>query len=292
MSLKKALVPKSVYRRQLAARLKELREDAELTLAEVSARVEVNQGSLSRVESGDRGTTPVLVKALLDCYGVIEETTREDVLDLVRADQAQKRPWWRKYAAVVNTTQYGGYLALEASATSLRTYQPLLVPGLLQTEDYAREVIAEMRDDLSPRQIQALVDVRMQRQGILDGAHPPKLWAVIDEAALRRSIGSPAIMHRQVTELLRACDHPRVTVQLMPFTLGAHAGLYGSFMLMDFPPPTPEVVWCENLTNSVYLEDPGDVDRYIEVFDHIRARALGPPETRRQFKKIIEELTP
>lgn len=290
MAWKKTVSPKSVYRRQLAARLKELREDAEMTLAEVSARVEVNQGSLSRIENGDRGTTPVLVKALLDCYEVNDKAIREDVLDLVRADQAHKRPWWRKYAAVVNTTQYGGYLTLESSATSLRAYQPLLIPGLLQTEGYAREVISEMRVDLSPRQVQALVDVRMQRQAMLHGDNPPKFWAVIDEAAIRRNVGSSAVMREQVQSLLEVCEHPHITVQLLPFEVGAHAGLYGSFILMDFPEPTPEVVWVENLTNSVYFEDPVDVDRYTEVFDHLRARALGPPESGRRFRKIIGEL--
>ncbi|ADI06500.1 Helix-turn-helix protein [Streptomyces bingchenggensis BCW-1] len=281
---------KSVYRRQLAARLRELREDTELTLAEVARQVEVSQGSLSRIETGDRGTTPLLVKALLDCYEVTDTTLREDLLDLVRADQAQKRPWWKKYAAVVNTTQYGGYLTLESSATSLRTYQPLLVPGLLQTEAYAREIITEMRPDLSARQVQALVDVRMRRQAMLDTENAPTLWAVIDEAAIRRRIRSTEVARQQLERLVHASEHPRITIQFLPFAAGAHAGLYGSFMLMDFPAPTPEVVWVENLTNSVCFEDPGDVDRYIEVFDHLRSRALMPSETCRRFRTIAREL--
>ncbi|MGY0057976.1 helix-turn-helix domain-containing protein [Streptomyces sp. LZ34] len=290
MAWKKSTASKSVYRRQLAARLRELREDAELTLAEVARQVEVSQGSLSRIETGDRGTTPLLAKALLDCYEVTDTTLREDLLDLVRADQAQKRPWWKKYATVVNTTQYGGYLTLESSATSLRTYQPLLVPGLLQTEAYAREIITEMRPDLSARQVQALVDVRMRRQEMLDTENAPTLWAVIDEAAIRRHIRSAEVARQQLERLVHASEHPRITIQFLPFTAGAHAGLYGSFMLMDFPAPTPEVVWVENLTNSVCFEDPGDVDRYIEVFDHLRSRALEPPETCRRFRTIAREL--
>ncbi|MFI1338242.1 helix-turn-helix domain-containing protein [Streptomyces sp. NPDC020845] len=290
MAWKKSTVSKSVYRRQLAARLRELREDAELTLADVARQVEVSQGSLSRIETGDRGTTPLLVKALLDCYEVTDTALREDLLDLVRADQAQKRPWWKKYATVVNTTQYGGYLTLESSATSLRTYQPLLVPGLLQTEAYAREIITEMRPDLSARQVQALVDVRMRRQEMLDTDNAPTLWAVIDEAAIRRHIRSTETARQQLEKLVHASEHPRITIQFLPFTAGAHAGLYGSFMLMDFPAPTPEVVWVENLTNSVCFEDPGDVDRYIEVFDHLRSRGLEPSETCRRFRTIAREL--
>jgi transcriptional regulator with XRE-family HTH domain len=290
MTWKKSVMPKSVYRRQLAARLRELREDSELTLAEVSGRVEVSAGSLSRIETGDRGTTPVLVKALLDCYGVNDQAVREDILDLVRADQAQKRPWWRKYATVVNTTQYGGYLALESGAVSLRSYEPLLIPGLLQTEDYARAIITEMRSDLTARQVDALVKVRLRRQELLSGEAPPKLWVVIDEAAIRRHVGSAKVMQQQIEHLLAACEHPHITMQFLAFELGAHAGLYGSFVLMDFPNPTPEVVWMENLTNSVCFEDSKDVDRYADVFDHLRARALGPSETRRRFRELIKEL--
>lgn len=290
MAWKRNPAPQSVYRRQLSSRLKELRDQANLTLTEVAKTVEVNQGSLSRIETGERGTTPVLVKALLDAYGVTDAETREDILDLVRADQAQSKPWWRKYSAVINTTQYGGYLALEASANTFRNYEPQLVPGLLQTSDYAREVITAMRVDLDAKQIEALVTVRMGRQAILQGEGAPKLWAVIDEAALRRIAGSPAVLKGQLEHLLALAKRPNITVQLLKFAAGFHPGLYGSFMLMGFPEPNPDVVWVENLTNSVYFEDSADVDRYTEVFDHLRARALGPPETRARLGTMIKEL--
>lgn len=290
MAWKRNPAPQSVYRRQLSSRLKELRDQANLTLTEVAKTVEVNQGSLSRIETGERGTTPVLVKALLDAYGVTDAETREDILDLVRADQAQSKPWWRKYSAVINTTQYGGYLALEASANTFRNYEPQLVPGLLQTSDYAREVITAMRVDLDAKQIEALVTVRMGRQAILQGEGAPKLWAVIDEAALRRIAGSPAVLKGQLEHLLALAKRPNITVQLLKFAAGFHPGLYGSFMLMGFPEPNPDVVWVENLTNSVYFENSADVDRYTEVFDHLRARALGPPETRSRLGTMIKEL--
>ncbi|MFD8477934.1 helix-turn-helix transcriptional regulator [Kitasatospora sp. NPDC059673] len=283
--------PKSVYRRQLASRLKELRDDRELTLTQVAEVVEVNQSSLSRIENGDRGTTPVLVKALLDCYQVIDPGEREDILDLVRADQAQRQQWWKKYSAVINTTQYGGYLALESSATSLRSYEPQLMPGLLQTADYARRVITEMRVDLTAKQIDALVTVRMERQEKLLGrADAPKLWAVIDEAAIRRIGSNRTVLKGQLEHLLDVSPRPGIALQLLPFVAGFHPGLYGSFMLMGFPDSNPDVVWVENLTNSVYFEGSEDVERYTEVFDHLRARALGPPETRSQITKILKEL--
>ncbi|MFF0292525.1 helix-turn-helix transcriptional regulator [Kitasatospora sp. NPDC004614] len=283
--------PKSVYRRQLASRLKELRDARELTLTQVAEVVEVNQSSLSRIENGDRGTTPLLVKALLDCYQVIDPVEREDILDLVRADQAQRQQWWKKYSAVINTTQYGGYLALESSATSLRSYEPQLMPGLLQTADYARRVITEMRVDLTAKQIDALVTVRMERQDKLLGREDaPKLWAVIDEAAIRRIGSNRTVLKGQLEHLLEVSPRPGITLQLLPFSAGFHPGLYGSFMLMGFPDSNPDVVWVENLTNSVYFEGSEDVERYTEVFDHLRARALGPPETRSQINKILKEL--
>ncbi|MFG2692841.1 helix-turn-helix domain-containing protein [Kitasatospora sp. NPDC051984] len=283
--------PKSVYRRQLASRLKELRDVRELTLTQVAEVVEVNQSSLSRIENGDRGTTPLLVKALLDCYQVIDPVEREDILDLVRADQAQRQQWWKKYSAVINTTQYGGYLALESSATSLRSYEPQLMPGLLQTADYARRVITEMRVDLTAKQVDALVTVRMERQEkVLGREDAPKLWAVIDEAAIRRIASNRSVMKGQLEHLLEVSPRPGLTLQLLPFSAGFHPGLYGSFVLMGFPETNSDVVWVENGPNSVYFEGSEDVERYTEVFDHLRARALGPPETRSQISKIIKEL--
>ncbi|WP_406354254.1 helix-turn-helix domain-containing protein [Streptomyces sp. NBC_00658] len=291
MALKRSLVPQSVYRRQLAARLKELRDAAGLTLAEVAERIEVNQSSLSRIETGDRGTSPVLVRALLDCYGVEDPAQRADVLDLVRADKEQQKPWWRKYSTVLTATRYDGYLALEAGATALANYQPMLVPGLLQTEDYARAVISQMRMELSSPQVEALVKVRMERQNSrLDGERPAKLWAILDEAVLRRTVGSADVMREQLRKLAEASEQPNITVQLLPFALGAHPGLYGPFVILTFPDPTPNLVWLENPKNSVYLEAADDVDNYMEIFDQLRACALGPSETRTRIARISKEL--
>ncbi|MFC9426847.1 helix-turn-helix domain-containing protein [Streptomyces sp. NPDC056987] len=285
------MTPQSVYRRQLAQRLGELRDEAGLTLTEVAARIEVHQGTLSRLENGDRGTTPVMVNAMLDCYGVQDPAIREDILDLVRADRAQSRPWWRKYSTVLSPTRYDGYLALEASAVSMRSYQPLLVPGLLQTDAYAEAVITGMRLDLTPRQVKPLVDVRMKRQTErLGGDNPMKFWAIIDEVALSRPIGSPAIMRDQLKKLVDLLELPHVTVQLLPLACGAHPGFYGPFVLMSFPEPNPDLVWLELRKNSVYLEESGDVDGYADVFDHLRALALSPPDTRTRIEQIIKEL--
>ncbi|WP_425245391.1 helix-turn-helix domain-containing protein [Streptomyces sp. NEAU-NA10] len=291
MALKRSLVPQSVYRRQLAARLKELRDAAGLTLTEVADQLEVNQSSLSRIENGERGTTPVLVRALLDLYGVEDTAQRDDVLDLVRADKEQQKPWWRKYSTVLTATRYDGYLALEAGATYLANYQPMLVPGLLQTEDYARAVITQMRMDLTPPQVESLVKVRMERQNNrLAGDQPAKLWAILDESVLRRTVGSVEVMREQMRRLVEASEQPNITVQLLPFSLGAHPGLYGPFVILTFPDPTPNLVWLENPKNSVYLESAEDLDNYTEIFDQLRACALSPSETRTRITEISKEL--
>ncbi|MDQ0778372.1 transcriptional regulator with XRE-family HTH domain [Streptomyces aurantiacus] len=291
MALKRSLVPQSVYRRQLAARLRELRDAAGLTLTEVAEQIEINQGSLSRIETGERGTTPVLVRALLDCYGVEDPAQRADVLDLVRADKEQQKPWWRKYSTVLTATRYDGYLALEAGAVSMANYQPMLVPGLLQTEDYARAVISQMRMELTPPQVESLVKVRMERQNSrLGSEQPAKLWAILDEAVLRRTIGSAEVMRDQLRKLTEASEQPNITVQLLPFELGAHPGLYGPFVILTFSDPTPKLVWLENPKNSVYLEAADDVDNYTEIFDQLRACALGPSETRIRIARISKEL--
>ncbi|MFF1743760.1 DUF5753 domain-containing protein [Streptomyces mirabilis] len=168
--------------------------------------------------NGDRGTSPVLVKALLDCYGVTDPAVREDVLDLVRADQAQRQKWW---------------------------------------------VITAMRVDLDAKQVEDLVDVRMNRQALLVRDDAPKLWAVIDEAAFRRIESRPNVLKEQLGHLLDAEPRTNITLQLLPFAVGFHPGLYRSFMLMGFPEPSPDLVWVENLTNSVYFEGSDDVGRYV-----------------------------
>ncbi|GAA2575266.1 MULTISPECIES: helix-turn-helix domain-containing protein [Streptomyces] len=293
MALKRKLAPQSVYRRQLAARLRELREASGLTLTEVSEQIEVNQGSLSRIETGERGTTPVLVRALLDCYAVTDSELRDDILDLVRADKEQQKPWWRKYSAVLTPTRYDGYLALEAGAIALANYQPLLVPGLLQTEDYARAVIAQMRPDLGADQVDALVKVRMERQeSRLSGEHPAELRAVLDEAVLHRVIGSPTVMRQQFARLVQVGEQPNVTIQILPFTLGAHPGLYGPFVILAFPQPTAPLVWLENPNNSVYLGSQSDIQNYTDTFDQLRASAFSPAETLDRLIRSSEELEP
>lgn len=295
----RAKVIHSIYRRQLAMVLKQLRTQADLSLAQVATALEINIGSLSRLENAERGTSPVLVKALLDHYGVTDPEERERLLNLVRADRAQRAPWWKELSAVLSPTQYDGFLVFESSAVALRSYQPSLVPGLLQTEDYARAVIRAIRVDLSPEQVEDLVSVRMARQAILRGGAPEAgegasraptpLWAVLDEGVVRRMVGGRDVMRAQLTRLLETAQQPHITLQIMPFGAGAHAGLHGCFGIMEFDPPHPPIVWLENLTSTVFLEETYDVGRYTAVFDHLRAEAASPAASLVLIREVLKE---
>ncbi|MEO3749569.1 helix-turn-helix transcriptional regulator [Streptomyces sp. B6B3] len=293
MALKRSRVPQSVHRRQLAVRFRELREASGMTLTEVAGRIEVNQGSLSRIENGERGVSAVLARALMDCFGVDDAARRDELLDLVRVDKEQQRPWWRRYASVLTSTRYDGYLAWEAGAAALNSYQPMLVPGLLQTEDYARAVIGQMRSELGSAEVDDLVTVRMKRQhDRLDGERPATLWALLDEAVLHRTIGSRQVMADQARRLLAASEKPNVTVQILPFALGAHPGLYGPFVILSFPDTTPDLVWLENPKNSGYLDAEADVQDYRAIFDQLCVCALSPSETRTRISQMTEEFHP
>ncbi|GAA3081259.1 DUF5753 domain-containing protein [Streptosporangium carneum] len=184
------------------------------------------------------------------------------------------------------------FIGLEAEAASIQTYQPQLVPGLLQSEAYARAVIETDQPGISDEEIDRLVGLRLARQRILTRPNPPALWAVMSEAALRNTIGGSSIMREQ---LLKLCDTRRlgeVTLQILPFTRGAHPGMLGPFHLLEFPRPSDiDVAYVEYLTGSIYLEKTEEVRRYRLVFDHLRAAALPPNESLALIGAVIEEMT-
>lgn len=284
--------PRSVARSQLGARLRELRERADLTLAEAAHQVQVDPGTISRVENGVRGVKPKTAERLLDCYGVRDTAVRGEVLELIRVDESRRRrpTWWKRHHEVLSPTQFDGYLALEANASSLRNYEPLLIPGLLQTPEYAHEVITGMRPELRPAQVKQLIDIRMSRQHRIAESGTTTLSALIDEAALLRPVGGQAVMKNQLQRLVEASDQPHTTIRLAPFSLGPHPGTAGSFMLMGFPGATRDVVWVETMNRSVYFEEETEVERYAEAFTNLWERALTPEDTRARLKAMTKEL--
>src|ERR1044072_7657085 len=263
----------TVRRRRLAAELRRLRESAELTIDEVGEEMGGSASKISQIENGHVGVTPRDVRDMLEVYG-IEDDKREALVQLAR--EARKKGWWHAYNEVFT----GSFVGLETDASSLHTHQALLVPGLLQTEGYTRAVIRAIRPDVTESDMERRVAARVERQRLLTDAHPPGYWAVIDEAALHRTVGGPEIMRAQLERLVELAALPHVTLQVVPFSAGAHAGMEAPFLILGFPEQAdPDVVYVENTTSGVYLEQPSDVHRYTLMFDHLRAAALKPDDT-------------
>jgi len=264
----------TVRRRRLAAKLRELREAAELTIDEVGDRLECSASKISRIETGHVGVTPRDVRDMLEVYG-IEDDEREALVQLAR--EARKKGWWHAYNEVFT----GSFVGLESDASFLHTHQGLLVPGLLQTVGYTRAVIRAIRPDAAETDVELRVDGRMKRQKLItEEASPPAYWAVLDEAVLHRTVGGPEVMREQLKRLVEVATLPHVTLQVVPFSAGAHAGMEAPFLILGFPEQAdPDVVYVENTTSAVYLEQPEDVHRYTLMFDHLRAAALKPDDT-------------
>jgi transcriptional regulator with XRE-family HTH domain len=262
-----------VRRRRLASELRRLRELADLTIDEVGEKLECSASKVSRIETGHVGVTPRDARDMLELYGIAGDE-QEALVQLAR--EARKRGWWHAYNEVFT----GTFVGLEADASSLRAFQALLVPGLLQTERYARAVIRAMRPDAEEIEVKRRVAARMARQELLTDASPPEYWAVIDEAVLHREVDSPEVMAEQLYRMLAVAKMPHVTIQAVPFGAGAHPGMEGPFLILGFPEQAdPDVVYVDSTSTGLYLEMPPDVRRYALMFDHLRAAALKPDDT-------------
>lgn len=260
-------------RRRLASELRRLRESAGLTIDEVGDKLECSASKISRIETGHVGVTPRDARDMLELYGLPGDE-REALVQLAR--EARTRGWWHKYNEVFT----GAFVGLEADASSLHAFQALLVPGLLQTEHYARAVFRAMRPDDTEPEIERRVSARMERQRLLTDPAPPEYWAVVDEAVLHREVGGPEVMAEQLSRLMQAATLPHVTIQVVPFDAGAHPGMEGPFLILGFPEQAdPDVVYVDSTASGVYLEMPADVRRYSLMFDHLRATALKPDDS-------------
>lgn len=267
----------TVRRRRLASELRRLRERAQLTLEEVGEQLAWSATKVSRMETCRVGVTLKDVGRLLDLYE-IDVAKREELVDLAR--DSRKKGWWQAYSDLSN--EYTTYIGLEAEAASMRSFATVVLPGLLQTENYARAVIRSALIISSPGEIERRVEVRMARQKLLGQEKPLRLWTVLDEAIIRRPMGGSAVMRSQLERLLELAELPNVTIQVLPFEVGSHPGTNGAFQIMEFPQSAdPDVVFMENFTGSLYIERETDVYRYTLIFDHLRAKALDPDDSRR-----------
>jgi transcriptional regulator with XRE-family HTH domain len=264
----------TVRRRRLGAELRRLREEAGLTIERVAATLECSESKVSRIETGQVGAMPRDVRDMLDLYKVGPEQ-REALIQIAR--DARQKGWWHAYTDVPLVP---GYVGLEVSAAAIDTFGALLVPGLLQTPEYARTVLEALLPDLPAEQIERRVELRMARQSILNGEHPPTLRAILDEALLRRPVGGRAAIRRQLHHLAEAAARPTVRLQVLPFGVGAHPGMDGAFTVFRFAKPTdPEVVHLEHTTGDLYLEAAEETVRYATAFEKLSAAALKPDES-------------
>ncbi|MFF4740439.1 helix-turn-helix domain-containing protein [Streptomyces sp. NPDC001262] len=279
----------TVQRRMLGAELRRLREGLGLTADEIAARLGWHQTKVSRVENGRSGVRAHEVEAVLDVYEVTDPATRDGLSRL--ALEGKRRMWWTPYADVI-TPRYSSYIALEAEASSMRSFRHVLVPGLLQTPEYARAVTSALQPDSSPEAIDALVNVRLARQNAaFRRADPLDFRAVVDEAALRRVIGGPRAMVKQLRHLLEASEEPHITVQVLPFASGEHIGLMGSFAILQFRIRSDlDVVYTESHTSNIQLERATDLMTYSRVFEGVCGAALDVAPSRDLIAHVVKDL--
>lgn len=271
---------------QLGARLRELREAAGLRADEVGEHADCSASTISRIEGGKVGIRRGVLLHLLELYGVTDETHRETLLSL--AKQGKQRGWWARYGEL--PAAYAQYIGFESAASEMRNYEPLIVPGQLQTEDYLRALFRAAEPYQTEETVEKRVRVRLARQDLLTRDNPLRLLTVLDEGVVRRVIGGPDVMRGQLKRLSEASQLPNVTIQILPFSGGAYAGMAGSFAILDFPDPdAPAIACAEGLTGALYAEGE-DVQRYMMVFDNLRAAALSPLESTRLIDSLRDEL--
>jgi transcriptional regulator with XRE-family HTH domain len=270
----------AVRRRKLGAELRALRTGAELTSGEAARLVGWHQSKVSRIETGASGVKPADVRLLLDAYGVHDSQLRELLLMLAGSDEGGGRHhWWHAYRGVLPPT-YRDFISLESQASAMRTLEISVVPGLLQTPEYARAVTKAAVDGLDEEKLDALVEVRLARQDVLRSHPPLELSAVLDEAVLRREVGGPGIMARQLARLVEAARLPQVRLQVLPFAAGAHIGVTGPFVIFSFSRTSDlDVVVLDHLTSSLYLERKEDLQAYTEAFNALQFHALSPEDS-------------
>ncbi|MGH2620974.1 MAG: helix-turn-helix domain-containing protein [Anaerolineales bacterium] len=273
----------SVRSRQVAAELRSLREQAGMTGAEVAKRMDMSPSKVSRIETGHSGLQIEDVAALLCLYQVPADA-RDELLDLVR--RADERGWWTRQPGLPQL--WRSLIDFEAKATRVQNYEALMVPGLLQTAEYARALIQGVEPTVSEAELDNLVAARMARQAVLTRASAPQFFAVVDEGALRRPVGEPGVMHRQLQHLLGAADQPHVTLRVVPLAAGAHAGLRGPFVILEFA-EEPALVFVENHNTGLFLDEEADLAAYRVALGTILHSALAPAATTELIAQIAAE---
>ncbi|MGI5200169.1 helix-turn-helix domain-containing protein [Spirillospora sp. CA-108201] len=280
----------TVRMRRLGTELRKLRESAGYTIEQVAEHLECSPSRVSRIETG-KAQPPKQreLRDLLELYGTSDARIHDALLQLAR--EAAQPGWYSEFQDVF-PPHFGSYIGLESEAAELRHFDNQLVHGLLQTPEYAREVLRTTLPSEAPRTIDRLLELRLARQQLLDRAFPQfSLWVILDENVLRRQIGDPQVMCEQIHRILEAIKTPNITLQVLPFAKGAHVGLDGPFSLLGFPEPTdPDVVYVESQAGNAYLEQPHQVNRMNTKFNLLVASALDPRETASLLRSVEVEI--
>lgn len=278
----------TVQRIMLGTRLRRLRESLHITRDTAASAIRASDAKLCRMELGRVGFKERDVADLLTLYGLHEPDIRREFLDSVR--RANEPGWWRGYGDAF-PNWFEQHLGLEEATSLIRTYEVQFVPGLLQTAAYAEAVIRLGRPIDSPDAIQRRVELRMTRQELLAKPDAPRLWVVVDEAALRRPLGGPDVMRAQLHHLVEAASRPNVTLQVLPFHVGGHAAAGGPVTVLRFPvPDLPDIVYLEQLTSALYLDKPEEVDHYLAVMDRLSLVASPAADSVAFLEKVLKEM--
>lgn len=279
----------TVRLRRLAAELRRFRKAADLTRENVSEQTGINNATLYRIETARARPQMRTLLALLSLYEVGQEQ-REYLTGLCR--EATTQGWLRPYHSEL-PEQYTAYISFEDEAQCVRNYGSLYIPGLLQTEGYARAVVRGVLPSATDSEVEASVRARMERKDVLSKATPLKFWAVIDEAALRRVVGDIDVMRGQLDYLVEAVKAPNVTFQVIPFSAGAHPGMPGQFIVMDFADPMDaDLIYIDSMAGDLFLESEADIARYRDIFDNLVAVALSPNDSAALVAELAEGRAP
>ncbi|TNC26117.1 helix-turn-helix domain-containing protein [Amycolatopsis alkalitolerans] len=271
----------------LGTQLRRLREAAGITRAQAAWEIRASESKISRMELGRVGCKERDVVDLLTMYGVHDETERTWAVEMVK--QANRPGWWRSFNDTL-PTWFDNYIGLEEAATRIRTYELMFVPGLLQTEDYARAVISRGAQDTSDPEVEARVAIRMRRQRLLGGPKPPRLWAVLDQAVLGRPVGGHGVLKKQLEYLVEMIAMPNISLQIVPFETSGFAA-ESAFSLLQFAEPElPNIAYIEHLNGALYLEKLDELELYSRAFDRLTVDAETPDRSRQRLVKRIAEI--
>jgi transcriptional regulator with XRE-family HTH domain len=278
----------TVRRMLVGARLRRLRTELGLSREEAAQAIRASEWKIHRLENGQVGFKDRDIVDLLRLYGVDDPAEVADFLTLAR--EANTPGWWQHYGDVL-PNWFRTYVDLESAASLIRSYEGQFVPGLLQTDDYMRAVVRGAHLEESGEELGRRVRLRLARQTLLTRTEPPRLWAVVDEAALRRPVGGREVMRGQLERLIEATKLPNVTLQILPFAAGAHPAMGSAFSILRFPDQElPDVVYLEHLTNAIYLNKPDEVDQYLHVMEGICVRAAAPDQSVELLERLLAEL--